>query len=686
MSRLSDRLVPLVSLWAIITVGCGGLSEPIEPEECASTEVVPSLPDLDPQLQGEGGDEGVLVPVEKPPPQSLQLQFAHTPGFHSDYFQLEFTPSHPDAEIYFTLDGSEPDPKAAAEVLCAPRSNGLSHQTFRYTGPIDLTAELTRDNTLSRIKTTTEAPPRPWAEPTQSVPKAAVVRARAVFGELTSPVITGTYFVDELGRARFNLPVVSLTTDARHLFDPETGIYVPGFDEDVPNFTQRGSEWERPAHVEYFDEHGVRPVAQAIGVRVHGNVTRSYPQKSLRLYARKEYGRSKLQYPFFEDTNTQQFKRLLLRNGGNDSNTLARDAAFQSLVHHLPMETQHASPSVLFINGEYWGVHMVQEYLDPFHLELRYGIPRAHITIIKNDAELSDGSEEDVAHYRAFLDELTNGNLNSAEEIDRYIALSEFVDYLVTELYSGNSDWPHNNIGFWRYSKAPIPATTEDGPRDGRWRPLLFDMDRTLGRQRSTEVDMINLVLGEQPDPWSRRLIHGLLRVEWVRDELIQRMAVHLATTFRAERVDAAVMRYTRAIEPAMPEHIKRWNLPQSMDAYYSAIELARHFAAERPTLVRQHMTAFFAQISGTAQIRIHNIDPENPPTVHGTRLTTDTPGVVIKDGTWEGTVFSGVPFVLQPANPDWSSPTIEGEALLTQVTSDLRLTLSPDTVVDVRL
>lgn len=686
MGRTFDHLLPFVGLLAFATAlsGCGGTDETIDPplaEECFTLDVPPSLPGIGPELEGEG----LEPPVDAP--QSLAVEFVETPGFYTDYFELTLASNHPQAEIYFTLDGSEPDPESAEYLHCTRWLNPLSKQTFRYRGPIDLTAQWTRDHILSRVKTTTDDAPRGWIEPADAVATAAVVRAKAVLGEHTSPVITGTYFVEEQGRSRFNLPVVSLTTEARQLFDDRTGIYVPGPDPDSPNFAQRGREWERPAHLEYFDERGERPIAQPIGVRIHGNFTRKFPQKSLRVYARKEYGLSQIRYPLFESKDTQQFKRLLLRNGGNDWGfALSRDAIFQSLLYHLPLETQHARPSVLFINGEYWGVHMIQEYLDPFHLELRYGIPREHITIFENNAQLSDGSEADLEHYRRFLDDLASGNLTTAEAIDQYLALNEFIDYLIAEVYSGNTDWPHNNIGYWRYSRAPIPASVERGPRDGRWRPLVYDVDRTMGRSGSQTANMVQFVFGDKQDHWSRQLFSGVIQVASVRDEFIQRMAVHLATTFRTDRVDEAISRYTQAMEVAMPDQIQRWGTPRSLDAYYSDVEAAHRFASRRPALVRQHMADFFRQISGTAKIRIHNINPENPPTVHGIRLTADTPGVVLESGTWEATIFSGVPFVLHSPDLDWSTVVIDGEARRNQRESELRLTLYADNDVDVHL
>jgi len=75
------------------------------------------------------------------------------------------------------------------------------------------------------------------------------------------------------------------------LFDDEKGIYVPGklFDPANPywsgNYHQRGDIWERPAILEYF-EGNILKYRTDIGIRIHGEFSRSFPIKSLRLYAR----------------------------------------------------------------------------------------------------------------------------------------------------------------------------------------------------------------------------------------------------------------------------------------------------------------------------------------------------------------------------------------------------------------
>ncbi|MCA9947681.1 MAG: CotH kinase family protein, partial [Anaerolineales bacterium] len=213
-------------------------------------------------------------------------------------------------------------------------------------------------NVLSTIRTT--LPNVFWQEPANEIFKGTVVRAMVdKSGALASSAATQTYFVDPAANGRYSLPVISIATDADNLFDPEIGIYVPG---NYTNYAQSGIEWERPIHIEFYEADGTLGFAQNAGVRIHGSKSTIYHFKSLRIYARSEYGQDRIEYDLFPGWKNDEFERLILRNSGQDIYaTMFRDAMAQSLVSHLSFDTQPYRPAIVFLNGEYWGVHNVRE-------------------------------------------------------------------------------------------------------------------------------------------------------------------------------------------------------------------------------------------------------------------------------------------------------------------------------------
>jgi len=105
-------------------------------------------------------------------------------------------------------------------------------------------------------------------------------------------------------------------------------------------------------------------------MRIHGGFTRCFARKSLRLYARSEYGASRIDYPVFGPDIPEapsSFKRLILRNGGNECyRTVIRDAFIHELVRNTDMAVLPHRPAIVFINGEYWGIHSLMERFDRF--------------------------------------------------------------------------------------------------------------------------------------------------------------------------------------------------------------------------------------------------------------------------------------------------------------------------------
>ena len=89
------------------------------------------------------------------------------------------------------------------------------------------------------------------------------------------------------------------------LFDSIRGIYVDGinwrFDslykiKKNANYTKK---WERHVYVEMFDSQGDVILDQNAGIRIFGGLTRFYPEKSLRIIARKRYGQSRFDANIF---------------------------------------------------------------------------------------------------------------------------------------------------------------------------------------------------------------------------------------------------------------------------------------------------------------------------------------------------------------------------------------------------
>jgi len=539
-------------------------------------------------------DDAVAAPV-----------FSAAGGWYKDGFQLSLSCPAEGAAIYYTLDGSEPSVKSA-----------------RYSKPIAIKDRSGDPNGISAIKTSERQ-----VYPEGNVFKGTIVRARAFLGDGMSRVVTNSYFVDKKGASRYSFPVVSIAVDPADFFDEVKGIYVPGkifrdqYNSSLPeweragNYTQSGSEWERPAYLEFFEPDGKRGMAQDIGIRIHGGATRTYPQKSLRLYARAKYkgGPKDFAYEVFPGLKSPvdgkpmiKFRRLILRTSGNDSQyTMFRDAFMTSLVSELDLATQASRPSVVFVNGEYWGIHNFRERFDEFDVENTYKVDKDDVVILENDGVVDVGEEGDGKNYRDMISFLRASDIRDPavyRRLDTMMDVGNFMDYQIAQIYFGNHDWPGNNLKFWRArTKEYIPGK---GYGDGRWRWFLYDTDFGFSLYNGPQgyehrtLELATRAGGaDWPNPdWSTFIFRTLLKNEEFRAEFLKRFDSYLNTVFEPSRVKARLAQFQDAYEKEIAEHIARWRSPRGIGEWKQSIDVMRYFAEMRPAAIRAQLAQMFGK------------------------------------------------------------------------------------------
>lgn len=626
---------------------------------------------------GMPNETGTFSEVLAPP------LFSVSGGFFPNEFNL--TLSHPDEEvqIVYTLDGSVPDPNNLdgstylyknnyAQNPGDPTGNFLtnSFQSFSYSDPIHIYDRTGEPDKLTQISTTWDNNPTYF--PTSPVEKGIVVKAKAIKpGAIASKTVANSFFVNSLGRNQYTLPLISISLQEDSFFDYFTGIYVAGqiFDEwratnpgstvdggTPANYWLRGDFTESVAHFELFEPNeSAASLSQEIGVRLHGGWSRSYPLKSLRLYARARYGESHFNHSFFPDNQYSSFRRLLLRNSGNDYwNTFFRDAAIQKIVSHLDFDTQNYQPSVVYLNGEYWGIHNIRERFDKYYLERVYGVDPENIDLLENNANADEG---DAHHYNTMLNFIQSNSLSNSsnyEYIKTQLDISSFIDYQVANIFAANTDWPGNNIKYWRLRTSQYEPNAPLG-HDGRWRWLLYDTDFGFGLVGAVNHNTLQFATDPNgpswPNPsWSTFLIRKLLENESFKLDFINRFADLLNTAFLPTRMVDIITGLKQVLEPEMPGQIQRWGSPGygSIGGWNNQVNVMINFANNRPTIQRNHIRSFFG-ITSNINLTVNVNDPERGYIrINTIDITSQTPGIDDNPYPWSGIYFNNIPVQIE--------------------------------------
>jgi hypothetical protein len=549
-------------------------------------------------------------------------------GFRDDGFELTITPRAGSGPLYVTLDGSYPDPERNPEA------------TFVYEAPIEVRDRRGEPLVLASIRT--QIDPEALAEGREGAPtwdvaeadidRATVVRAR----QKGAGECVAVYFVGP-GLRRDDLAVAHLSTDPDHLFGAERGIYVPGqiftdyingpsFDPDnlgwpfLPaNYGQRGRDWERPAIddlersivLHWFEPGGELSYVTNVGLRTHGGATRSLAMKSLRLYARTDYGNRSFGYPFFGDAAPDTHRRLLLRNAGNDCvcanpieaspRTHMADDFLQSLVHDLRFETQASRPVALFIDGEYWGLQWLKERYDEDYLATHHGVDPSEAVIVDNFLTVQVGLPDDARPLVELLDLLAASDPAdpaTLQAVEAQLDVDSFIDWVSVEIFVSNGDWPENNTEFWR-TRQPTASSTGQG--DGRWRMLLYDLDAVGNWSYNADHNMFAELADVTPDQRYQRperfLFTSLMAIDSVKQRFVDRLGELLDTTFDPTRTVAELDRWTALLAPEMDDQRARWYAGVSDEDWNAHFDVAplRRFLAERPAALRQQLATFAA-------------------------------------------------------------------------------------------
>jgi len=484
-------------------------------------------------------------------PVANTVLFSHGPGTYKEDIDLEMIAPMPHHVIFFSLDGTQPDTNANL-----------------YTGPLNLSEENLRDIHLSHIPTGIG-----WYVPEGEINRCHVIRAQAYAnGQAFGEEHKATFFIWDEGDDRYTMPLLSIITNPYNLFDPDSGIYHRGHNE---NYFERGKNWERLAHIEYFDKDGELEHHQDLGIRVTGGASRNRPQKSLKFYAREEYGSKKIDYPFFGNVYGDDFKRLSIRGLKNNWTPTAINDDFAhefSKRNQMDYEYQYRKFVVVFINGEYWGVHSLRETSEEFMIGKRFGIDDDDI-IIGGDIWTEN---------RWWLEGTDMSAPGKFEEISELIDVDNFIDYYIAEIFFANTDWPQNNFKIWK----------EDAP-ESRWRWVFYDLD---GGFQNYKSDVFTQFFEPEELHIREERFHGfttlraLLNNEEFRARFRSMMIYHLNHTFLPEFTIPVYKELAADLRPEIKEHQRRWNYPNRISRWERALVNTEDFLTIRGNILLLEM------------------------------------------------------------------------------------------------
>jgi hypothetical protein len=409
-------------------------------------------------------------------------------------------------------------------------------------------------------------------------------------GRKRSPLRRYTYF-----NRKSELNRIALFIREKDLFAYEKGIYVIGASEmqkrpfrlaepwwERPaNYHQRGKAWKRKVFFQYYSADSLLYEAEC-KMAIHGNATRAYPQKSLRLESARKEGFS---FSFFED-RANVFDALILRNGGNDwdrtmiADPLAHEMALLVSPDSTGMpDVMHYRPVEVYINGAYWGLHQLRDRLDEDGFSKRYGLAKKKLDIMEGTT-LAYGLESSAESFQDLLKKVDKLNLDQTEDMDwlkSQINYPNFVTYLAVEIFCANSDWPANNVKCYRFRDKDAPYGRD------KWSWVIWDMDYSFHYTGAAAVDFDMFKHLEKYQGPVSKIASALFRSQNGRaDFQVALERLSMSTEIFLMLVD----HFENEIKRVMPDQIVRWRKPESESVWRENVNGLRSFLRKRGEVV----------------------------------------------------------------------------------------------------
>lgn len=467
----------------------------------------------------------------------------------------------------------------------------------------------------------------------------SVLKARAFADTMISSSSAAASYL--LG-VQHTTPILSVVTANENLYGG-TGI-----------FDNWGLDWQKAAHVDYFDEAQQLIFSQKAGMQIDGGWggSRSHPQHSFRIELDNGVlGEGSVDYPIIPNRpNRTKFSNLYLRNGSNQYLVLPHKDACLVEIMCGETNTYYSAwrPITVYINGSYFGLYELREKFDIEYFQTLEGADADSIDILSLSAwggsvlRAVEGSVDD------FFDDYNSfNNLNPADTAywslaDKYFDLKWYTDYIIGASWTGNTDWPGNNIKIHRSNVS-----------NNRWRFCLIDQELALGPNSWTDCyfDHIAYMLDQDPaNPYINVWLQSLEN-ERFRNYFINRYADVMNTAYLDERTLGIANSFFNQTVIETQNQYARWgesdNIVAQMEFFYNNHQTLKTQLSERSAQVRDHIEENF-ELPNQVDLTL-DVHPAEAGKIHiSTIIPTSYP--------WEGVYFNGVPVKIEAIpNPGYN-------------------------------
>jgi hypothetical protein len=367
------------------------------------------------------------------------------------------------------------------------------------------------------------------------------------------------------------LPKVEITIDEQDFFGFNNGIYTLGeqwFNNEQrlnsqwwqhnANYKQRGKLWERDGTLSLTFQDS--SLSSNTHIRINGNNTRAYPQKSFRAKLDKQF-----EYQLFGE---QRSGWIIFRNSGNDwDRTLFADAFISKSISELNVITSKSNPVSMYLNDYYWGIYNARQRIDEDFLAKKFSCKKKDVFLYEFSGNVENGDDEALKEIESLKKAIQKGKVDKVKD---KIDIDNFIDYIIVESFFNNTDWPSNNVLFFKIDGQSnftfILKDLDFGLAYTSPKAFQHNMFSVLKSKNTLVSDLFNLLINDKSfnNEFKKRANYLM------NNELSENNLIRLYDEFHKQY----------ALE--MPKQIERWRKPYTIEKWNQNVNENRDFLLKR--------------------------------------------------------------------------------------------------------
>jgi hypothetical protein len=284
------------------------------------------------------------------------------------------------------------------------------------------------------------------------------------------------------------------------------------------------------------------------------------------------------------------------------------DQVVRNLHRDMGQPVAHGRWVLLYLNGEFWGLYNLTEYIDADFLKA-YSEPEADWNIIVKESGWQNGEWYSVEEARegGYDGWLENQNWMGSADFTKPESIGEWewrVDkenlwsYMFLQAYVQHTDWPGAN---WVVYRRWDPGADN---HEHQWRLMVWDNEDSFGGGEGNRIDLNVLERTYGPhDSITRILEKAFIGSCYLKNDYVQRAKEYLGVEnpsnkpadqigqLSKERVKAEIMRQADIVRPFIPLETQRWapDLP-GPQIFEQNVGVMLQLAETREQVILEHL------------------------------------------------------------------------------------------------